>query len=186
MHLNIFLFVNLSHILTILRKNPLLFPENKPEPTSEIAKKIGLQYFSTPESHLPCRKDIYSQLLTNINLENQKVSLPFMVQMGGNVQVNNSQQLRKLFESLFRKLFDAGKEMNENDKQMIFDAIEQVTKLEVGLNKLISDIDVYSNLNKMLQNSNTVEQVGIKDIKDVTDNRDKVNTMLNDINKKIN
>jgi hypothetical protein len=182
----------LFEILNILRNNPILFNENKPL-SNPSHPNIGLNVFNVPViMQRPKRNLDLSSIMMKTNSE-QKVDLPFFLNLqnvgfqsgGGIMNQNNSDKIKQMFNQLFVQLEHSGKELKKEDKERIEKVIETSTKLEMQLNQMYEEIQLYSQLQEMLKDTNTVDSVGLTEIHDITTNKTRLEETLQKIREKI-
>jgi hypothetical protein len=192
--------IYLSEILNIIRKNPSMLDENIEEIKRDYSN-IGIKQFINPFNleRPKLNENIYRDLLMKTNMP-QQLDIPFFVnldnirlQHGGshlelmNQQVEkNSQKIKRLFENLFSELVSSGKELKDEDKERIMGAIDKYSKLEIQLNTLYEEIQMYANVNKLLVDSNGVEETDIAEIHDFNQNKERINEAYKKIQNKIN
>ncbi len=186
------LSIYLSEILNILRKNPVLFNENVPL-ANPSHPNIGLSLFNTPlNMERPKRNIDLSSMILRTNGE-QKVEMPFFLNLqnvgfqtgGGIMNENNSDKIKQMFNQLFMQLEHNGKELKKEDKERINKVVETASKLEAQLNQMYEEIQLYSNLQEMLKDTNTVDSVGLTEIHDVTTNKSRLEETMQKIREKI-
>jgi hypothetical protein len=180
--------IYLREILNIIRSSPLILNENLVEKQKDYSR-INMSVFHNPRNENLPRDNAYDLLLMRQGAE-QSIEMPFFVNLqtgGGAIGcVNNSETLKKIFTHLFAQLVDAGKELKDEDKQRILDAIDQVVKLESRLNSLVQEIELYTKLSKMIKESNEVSNIDLSEIHEITTNRQKLDETLARIREKIN
>jgi hypothetical protein len=184
--------IYLREILNIIRSNPLILSENVAEKEKDYSK-YNMRVFRNPIEGKKSLLNNPFDLLSIQPRENQTFEIPFFInlsqlsQSGGATScINNSETLRKVFNHLFAQLVESGKELKDEDKQRILDAIDQVVKLETRLNNLIQEIELYTRLSKMLKDTNAVDSVDLSEIHDITTNKQKLDETLVKIKEKIN
>jgi hypothetical protein len=186
------LSIYLSEILNILRKNPVLFNQNVPL-ANPSHPNIGLSVFNTPlHMERPKRNIDLSSMMLRTNGE-QKLEMPFFLNLqnvgfqtgGGIMNENNSDKIKQMFNQLFMQLEHNGKELKNEDKERINKVVETATKLETQLNQMYEEIQLYSNLQEMLKDTNVVEGVELSEIHDITTNRTRLEETMQKIRDKI-
>jgi hypothetical protein len=188
--------IYLREILNIIRSNPLILNENLVQKQKDYSK-IGMSVFHNPSNTRTSSRNIPYDLLLIQKGSEQTIEMPFFVNLqsgganggaiGGVVGcVNNSETLKKIFNHLFAQLVDSGKELKDEDKQRILDAIDQVVKLETRLNNLVQEIELYTKLSKMVKEGNSINPVDLTEIHDITTNKVKLDETLVRIREKIN
>jgi hypothetical protein len=186
------LSIYLSEILNILRKNPVLFNQNNPLANPSHPNN-GLSVFNIPlHMERPKRNLDLSSLILRTNGE-QRIEMPLFLnlqnvgfQTGGNIMnENNSDKIKQMFNQLFMQLEHNGKELKKEDKERIDKVIETATKLETQLNRMYEEIQLYSNLQGMLKDSNVVEGVELSEIHDITSNKTRLEETMQKIREKI-
>lgn len=194
------LAIYLGEILNIIRKNPIILDENVAEQQKDYSR-MNLNVFSQPMilERPTLSQNVYRDLLTRTNIPN-KLEMPFFInlgnvgfQSGGSHDLISKEKseriadrLKRLFNSLFQELVSAGKELKDEDKIRIENAIDTYSKLEIQLNRLYEEIQMYANMHKMMLDTNVVEQTDIGEIHDFNSNRQKINDAYNKIQNKIN
>jgi hypothetical protein len=190
--------IYIGEILNIIRSNPIVLKENSGEERREYSK-MGLNYFVQPvQLERPIHNEnIYRNMLLKTNMPTS-FDLPFFanlnnvgIQSGGVSDVvtkemgdRTSEKLKRLFDSMFKELVNSGKELKDEDKLRIYNIIEQVGKFEAQLNTLYEEIQMYANINKMMQDTNTVEKTELSEIHDFTNNKQKIEEAYDNIRKK--
>ena len=186
------LSIYLSEILNILRNNPVLFNENIPL-ANPSHSNIGLNVFNAPlNMERPRRNLDLSKIMMRTNGE-QKLELPIFLNLqnvgfqsgGGIMNENNSDKIKQMFNQLFMQLEHNGKELKKEDKERIDKVIETATKLESQLNHMYEEVQLYSNLQEMLKDTNTVDSVDLTEIHDITTNKTRLEETMQKIKDKI-
>jgi hypothetical protein len=181
--------IYLREILNIIRSNPLIINENLVEEQKDYSK-YNMRVFRNPIIGKNLSVNNHYDLLSIQPRENQTFEMPFFVNLsqtgGATGCVNNSETLRKVFNHLFAQLVESGKELKDEDKQRILDAIDQAVKLETRLNNLIQEIELYTRLSKMLKDTNAIDAVDLSEIHEITTNKEKLDETLVKIKEKIN
>ncbi len=186
------LSIYLSEILNILRKNPVLFNENVPLANPSHPNN-GLTLFNAPlHMERPRRNIDLSSMISRTNGE-QKLEMPFFLNLqnvgfqtgGGIMNENNSDKIKQMFNQLFMQLEHNGKELKIEDKERINKVVETASKLETQLNQMYEEIQLYSNLQEMLKDTNVVESVGLTEIHDITTNKSRLEETMQKIREKI-
>jgi hypothetical protein len=182
----------LREILNILRQNPILFNENKPL-ANPSHPNIGLQVFNNPMNmERPKRNIDLSSMIMRTNGE-QKLEMPFFLNLqnvgfqqgGGLLNANNSDKIKQMFNQLFMQLENNGKELKTEDRERINKVIETAVKLETQLNQMYDEIQLYSQLQGMLKDSNTVDKVDLTEVHDITTNKVRLDETMQKIKDKV-
>ena len=192
--------IYLGEILNIIRKNPIMLDENIAAQQKNYSN-MNLNVFNQPMilERPTLTENVYRDLLTRTNIPNQ-IEMPFFVNLGNFgiqsggasdlVSKEESQRmadrLKRLFNSLFQDLVSAGKELKDEDKIRIENAIDTYTKLEIQLNVLFEEIRMYANMHKMMLDTNIVEETDLGEIHDFNNNKQKISDAYNKIQNKIN
>jgi hypothetical protein len=192
--------IYLGEILNIIRKNPVMLDENVVEKQKDYSH-MDVRVFSQPMllKRPTLSENVYRNLLTRTNMPN-KMEIPFFVnlgnvgfQSGGSHDLISKEKsermanrLKRLFNSLFEELVSAGKELKDEDKIRIENAIDLYSKLELQLNGLYEKIQMFANMHKMMLNTNSVEETNLEEIIDFNSNKQKINDAYAKIQNKIN
>lgn len=192
--------IYLGEILNIIRKNPIILDENVAEQQKDYSN-MNLNVFSQPMilERPTLSQNVYRDLLTRTNIPN-KIKIPFFVNLGNvgfqsggshdSISKEQSERiadkLKRTFNSLFQELVSAGKELKDEDKMRIENAIDTYSKLEIQINRLYEEIQMYANMHKMMLDTNVVEQTDIGEIHDFNNNKQKINDAYKKIQNKIN
>ena len=186
------LSIYLSEILNILRKNPVLFNENVPL-ANPSQPNNGLSIFNVPIiMERPKRNFDLSAMILGTTGE-RKFEMPLFLNLqnvgfqsgGGVMNENSSDKIKQMFSQLFMQLEHNGKELKKEDKERIDKVIETATKLEGQLNRMYEEIQLYSNLQEMLKDSNTIDGVELSEIHDITSNKTRLEETMQKIRDKI-
>ncbi len=193
--------IYIAEIINIIRKNPVMLQENIIEDSREKEySKIKIRKFVQPLGlERPVHNEnIYRGLLLKSNMP-QNFEIPFFanlnnvgIQYGGvsdaitkEMGDKTSEKLKRLFDNIFRELVESGKELKNEDKLRIYNAIEQVGKLEAQLNTFYEEMQMYANINKMMKDTNVIETAGLSEIHDFSNNKQKIEEAYNKIRNKI-
>ena len=182
--------IYLSEILNILRNNPVLFNKNNPLPNPSHSN-IGLNLFHSPVNMERPKRNLNLGILMKNNIQN--VELPLFLNLqnvgfqtgGGIINENNSDKIKKMFNQLFMQLEHNGKELKKEDKERIDKVIENAVKLENQLNQMYEQIQLYSNLQEMLKDSNVIDPVDLSEIHDITTNKTRLEETMQKIRERI-
>ena len=194
--------IYIGEIINIIRKNPIMLQENVAQQRKEYSK-MNMSYFVQPlQLERPIHNEnIYRDMLMKTNMP-QNFEIPFFtslsnvnntgVQYGGvsdaitkEIGDKTSEKLKKLFDNIFRELVDSGKELKDEDKLRIYNAIEKVGKLEAQLNTFYEEIQMFANMSKMMKDTNVIEPTDLSEIHDFTNNKDMIEEAHNKIRNKI-
>lgn len=197
--------IYIGEIINIIRKNPIMLEENITQERKEYSK-MKMNYFVQPvQLERPVHNEnIYRNMLMKTNMP-QNFEIPFFANLSNVINVNNSgvqyggvsnivtkeigdktsEKLKRLFDNIFRELVESGKELKDEDKLRIYNAIEQVGKLEAQLNTFYEEIQMFANMSKMMKDTNVIESTELSEIHEFTNNKQMIQEAYDKIRNKM-
>jgi len=176
-------------IIETLNSNPVIL--NKP--STKRANTYGLSTFTTPDALKSNGNTrnlgdllLYTKQfgMTNSGVPQYPSNMRFILSGGAEPDSDNASQLRKLFKVLFDELDKAGVPLVDRDQNRVFASIDQMSKLELQLPRLLEDLRVYTDLITML-NDKDKDKTEFEDFSDIRNNKEKLSELVNKVNKQI-